>query len=193
MIIVGAGSAGKETSGILIRQSNSDIVFFDIKEKQEVIWNKYKVISSISDLKKQININPDFCIAIGNPRKRKKMFDMLIKNGGRPCNVVSENSTSLSKIKSNCSIIQPGVCISYDVIISDSCIIHSNSVIGHKVKIGKFVNISPLSTIIGPCIIDNFSYISSGCIIMPNIKIGKNVYVTPGRVVNKNLKDYETF
>ncbi|MDD2387897.1 MAG: hypothetical protein PHP52_14065 [Bacteroidales bacterium] len=193
MIIVGAGSAGKETSGILMQQTDEEIIFFDQINHENLIWNKFAVYSDFEVIKSFLTNNPEFCVAIGQPRKREKMFDLFLSFRAKPKNIISKNANLLSNIDDNGTIIQPGVCISYDVNIGKSCFIHANSVIGHRVKIGDFTNISPLCSIIGPCEIGNYSYIGAGSIIMPNITIGKKCHITPGSIVNKHLKDYETF
>lgn len=193
MIIVGAGSAGIETVGIFRLFSNEKIVFFDNKKEEKFILN-VPVISSENELKKEIIKDPRFCVSIGNPRIRKKMFDYLLSIGGKPTNIISHDSYNLSSIPDDGGIIiQPGVRISYDLKIGLSTFIHANAVIGHKVFIGDFVNISPLCGIIGPSSIGDFSYIGTGTIIYPGITIGKHVYIAPGSVVKRNLSDYETF
>lgn len=196
MIIVGAGSAGRETLEIALADGSfSDIVFFnDSQDCNKYIFDNYRVISTIADLKKEIAIDPSFCVSIGNPRIRKKLYETLINLGGKPQNVIYPNKVHcISALKENASIFQPGVSISYDVEIGKSCMIHTNSCIGHKVEIGDFVNISPLSVIIGPCKIGNETYIGSGSVINPHITIGHNVYIKPGSVVTKNINNYETF
>lgn len=193
MIIIGAGSAGKETSGIMMQESNEDIIFFDHNYTGEKIWNRYQVITEIDVLKEIIKINPNFCVAIGQSRKREKMFNLLIELSAIPQNMISKSSSILSSTPQNGTIIQPGVCISYDVSIGKSCFIHANAVIGHKITIGNFVNISPLSSLVGPCQIGDHTYIGAGSVIMPNITIGNNCYITLGSTVNRDIKDYETF
>ncbi|HPX75221.1 MAG TPA: hypothetical protein PLW77_01420 [Bacteroidales bacterium] len=192
MIIVGAGAAGIESSGLFMKQSEEEIIFYDNKIIESKIWNKFSVINNIETVKQILKINPKFCVAIGNPRRREKMFNFMIKLGAEPTNIIV-SKTILCEVNENATIIQPGVCISFDVKIGKSCLIHNNSSIGHKITIGDFVNISPLCSIIGPCKIGDFSYIGAKSVIMPNINIGKNTYITPGSVVNRNLKDYETF
>lgn len=192
MIIVGAGAAGIESSGLFMKQSEEEIIFYDNKIIESKIWNKFSVINDIETIKQILKINPKFCVAIGNPRRREKMFNLMIKLGAKPTNIIV-SKTILSKVNENATIIQPGVCISFDVKIGKSCLIHNNSSIGHKITIGDFVNISPLCSIIGPCKIGDYSYIGAKSVIMPNINIGKNTYIKPGSVVNRNLKDYETF
>ncbi len=144
-------------------------------------------------MKKQLLSDPFFCVAIGNSRMREKVYCNLMKWGGQPVNIISPNAFCLSLIENNGTIIQPGVALSFDVTIGTSCMIHVNSTIGHKTKIGNFVNISPLVSIIGPITISDHCFIGAGSVILPNINIGKQVIISAGIVVNRNLSDYETF
>jgi sugar O-acyltransferase (sialic acid O-acetyltransferase NeuD family) len=193
MIIVGAGSAGKETLGIISHISDEEIFFFDKSPKENLVYGKYPVISIEEKLIEILIKDHKFCVAIGHPRIRKKMFDFMLRIGAEPGNVIAKNSFILSTIYENATIIQPGVCISYDVKIGKSNMIHANSVIGHKVEIGNFVNISPLCSIIGPTKIDDFAYIGAGSIIYPELYIGKYSYITPGSIVKRDIKEYETY
>jgi sugar O-acyltransferase (sialic acid O-acetyltransferase NeuD family) len=193
MIIAGAGSAGKETSGILMLQSDEDLIFYDSNHRGEMVWDKFNVYSKLEEIEPYLQKHPDFCVAIGNPRKRKRVYDSFLKIGALPANIISKNANILSNITNNGTIIQPGVCISYDVKVGKSCFIHANSVIGHKVQIGDFVNISPLCSLIGPCTIGSFTYIGARTIVMPNIRIGSYSYISPGSIVNRDIDKYETF
>jgi sugar O-acyltransferase (sialic acid O-acetyltransferase NeuD family) len=192
MIIVGAGSAGKETSGIIKDTLSEEIIFFD-ENCSGFVWEKFPIINTYKELESILKINPAFCVAIGNPRLRKKMFEKLISLGGKPKNICAPDTTLLSNINENATIFQPRVSISYDVEVGESCMIHANSVIGHKVSIGYFVNISPLCSIIGPCKIGNETYIGASSVILPGLNIGNNVYITAGSKVERNLNDFETF
>lgn len=194
MIIAGAGSAGKETLFALLSENkNEDIVFYDDNSNIDALFGKYQVINSIELLQEYLKINPKFCVAIGNPRKREAMYNKIIKAGGIPQNVYSNHFDSIEKPENNGSIYQPGVVLSHDVKIGLSCMIHANTVIGHKSIIGNFVNISPLCSIIGPVKIGNLSYIGAGSVILPNVNIGKNVIVVAGSIVNRDIHDFETY
>ncbi len=195
MIIAGAGSAGKEALGISIaKQEDNGLIFFDENPySADNIFGKYQIIKTLSELKSRLSLNPEFCVAIGNPRKRKKLFDLMIENGGTPKNLVYPRTATISNFLENGTIIQPNVVFSYDVEFGKSCLFHANSTIGHKVKIGDYVNISPLCAIIGPCQIGNETYIGAGSIILPEIFIGNNVYIKSGSIVDRDLSDFETF
>jgi len=106
MIIVGSGSAGKETSGIIMLQSDEEIFFFDNNPKENLIYGKYHVISNIKKIIEIIKKDNKFCVAIGHPRIRARMFNFMLEIGAKPANVVSYKSFILSSIYENATIIQ---------------------------------------------------------------------------------------
>lgn len=195
MIIVGAGALGLETLGVLIDNNFSDeIVFFDDNPKKDkLIFNSFRIISSKEELVSCIKKNPDFVVSIGHPRIREKKYLEMIKLGGNPVNVISNKAHVFPYLKPfyGC-IIEPSAGISHGVEMGEGCAIHINCTIGHEVKMGKFVNVGPGANIVGPCIIGNYTYISVGAIVLPNIRIGNNVLIGSNVVVNKNIADYET-
>jgi len=194
MIIAGAGSAGKETLGLLLGvNKNAEVIFFDENASLKLVFDKYPVINNIEQLKVQLAKNPSFCVAIGHPRKRQKMFEKITDMGGRSLNIYAPNYSGISHFADNGSIFQPGVVISYEVEVGKSCLIHANTVIGHKVQIGDFVNISPLCSVIGPSKIGHNTHIGSGSIILPGVSLGCNVIIKAGSIVDRDIKDYETF
>ncbi len=193
MIIVGAGAAGIEVLYILqTLDYKHDIFFYDEKHAKSSISN-FRVLNKIQQIKNLDSSKCNFCVAIGNPRKRKKLFTEFISHGFTPANIISKEIINLSKFEENSIIIQPGVSISFDVKLSASCMIHTNSVISHNVTIESFVNISPLCTILSDVLIGEQTYIGAGSVIQSGIKIGKNAYITPGSVVKRNIADFETF
>lgn len=195
MIIAGAGSAGKETMEIYLSTGKKNIVLYDDNQiKNAELFVGHKIICKENELIAEIKKNPLFCVAIGNPRRREKLFDKILSLGGIPANIMNTNLFyCISDISQNGSIIQPGVNISYGFEMGKSCMLHANSTIGHKVKLGNFINIGPSCAIIGPCEIGDYSYIGAGSVILPHHKIGKNVVVSAGSVVDRDLADYETF
>lgn len=208
MIIAGAGSAGKETLAFYVtttgktiaeiydKTNKLNIYFYDTgKICKNYLYDIYPILKTKEELQSVIMENPDFCVAIGHPRLRERMFNHILQIGGHPKNIIRHDSVKLfSEIsEGQANIIYPNVCISFDFCIGKSCIIHANSAIGHCVTIGNFVNIGPLCSVIGPCEIGDFSYIGAGSVILPNCKIGRNVIVSAGSVVNRDVADYETF
>lgn len=85
--------------------------------------------------------------------------------------------------------------------IGDYCWLHSNVHIGQQSKIGNFVFIYPYTVFtndphppsnicIGP-VVDDYTQIAVGAILLPGIKLGKHVLVGAQSVVGKDVKDYQ--
>lgn len=197
MLIAGTGGLGKEILGILIQDNFADeIVFFDENiQSPDLLYNKFRVIKDLKNLQTYLEqVDNRFITGIGNPRLREKITTLIEKCGGKTFSVIS-NRTSIFHYNNQYSgaIIQPGVGISHNVSIGKGAAIHINATIGHSTIIGKYVNIGPNVSVIGPVEIGDYSYISTQATILPNIKIGKNVIVTAGKLVEKDLMDFESF
>jgi sugar O-acyltransferase (sialic acid O-acetyltransferase NeuD family) len=196
MLIAGTGGLGKEILGILIVDKFQDeIVFFDEDPKSpELLYKKYKVLKDIRTVEKYFKQGDKrFITGIGNPRLREKMTLKIEKAGGKFTSVISKDIFNFPfNDKYHGIIIQPGVGISHNVSIGTGCAIHINSTIGHSTTLGKFVNIGPNVSVIGPVEIGDYSYISAQSTVLPGIKIGKHAVITAGKVIARNVADFET-
>jgi len=81
-----------------------------------------------------------------------------------------------------------GVIINADVQIGKNCIINTNSVIEHGVKIKDHTHISTGVIINGETNIGSKVFIGSGSVISNNIKIEDSCIVGSGLNVKSNLK-----
>ena len=197
MVIVGAGSLGREILTIMIEDGfHDEIVFYDENSNiPSVLYNKFQVINNSASLEKLfLEGDNRFITAVGSPRLREKLTKKIEILGGELSSVISKRTTIFHFNKNYIgAIIQPGVGISYGVEINEGAAIHINATIGHNVKIGKYVNIGPNATVIGPSSIGDYSYISAQACLLPNIIVGKHVIVSAGKVVDHDLADFEIF
>ncbi len=196
MLIIGTGGLGKEILGILIEDNYpNEIIFFDEdKNAPCMLYDKFQVIKSEKKLKALLKKNAEFITGVGHPRMREKVTLRLEKMGGILTPIISKRTSIFPfNEKYEGIIIQPGVGISHNAKFGKCCAVHINSTIGHSCEIGNFVNIGPNVSIIGPVCIGDYSYISAQATILPHLTLGKNVVVTAGKVVNRNLNDFETF
>lgn len=193
MIIVGAGNLGKHILDQLLQDKYTDeILFFDEQISDDFIYGTFRIIHDWKTFDELIKMDQKFIIAIGNSRKREKMF-LKIKTG----NYRSVISTHVNFISTFCTIdtgaiIQPGCCISHNVIVGNSVILHANTLVGHDVTIGNFATIGSNVNILKGVNIGEYSTISPNVLIYPNIKIGRNVFIAPGAIVKTDIEDYTT-
>ncbi|MFH2141366.1 MAG: hexapeptide transferase [Bacteroidota bacterium] len=197
MLIAGTGGLGIEILGILIQDDYPhEIFFYDDKTYQgEKLFGKYPVISGIENLKIFFkNHSKEFIVGIGNPRIREKVVNKIVQIGGEFSSVISQKAHIFhyNQIAEGC-IIQPGVGMSHGIETGIGCAFHIHSSIGHSTKIGKYVNIGPAVTIIGPCEIGDYAYIGADVLVMPNFRIGKNAIVQAGSKVTRDVLDCESY
>ncbi len=196
MIIAGAGGLGLEIMSVLIDNGYTNEIFFYDKnpKKGGVLFNEFPVITDDESLQEVLIKNPNFIVGIGHPRLRERMYNKLLMLGGTPVNVVSKRASVFQYLEpfQGC-FIEPGSGISHGTILGTGSAIHINSTIGHSVKLGKFANIGPGANIVGPCVIDDYAYISVGAIVLPNITVGKYAIVAANKVAHRDIADYELF
>lgn len=197
MLIIGTGGLAKEVFGMVLKYDfANDITFYDEnKSSPSLLYNKYKVLHEESEVINYFStISEDFIVGIGNPRIREKLTLKMRKLGGNSTNVISNESAIFQfNNYSTATIIEPFVGISHGLTLGEGCAIHIHSSIGHAAKIGKYVNVGPGATIIGPIEIGDYSYIGAKSLILPNIKIGKHAVIAAGINVKKDIKDFETY
>lgn len=195
MIIVGAKGLAKEVLEVC-KQNNEleKLVFYDDVNLDipDMLFGLFPVIKNSFDAKKYFEeVDNRFTIGIGNPKLRKKLYDLFSSLGGIFTNTISTTALIGSygnEIEQGLNIMQY-VVITNDVTIRKGTIINQMSSIGHDVIIGEFVEICPNVSISGNCNIGDFSFIGTGAIVLPNVSVGKNVIIGAGAVVSKDLPD----
>jgi len=192
--IAGAGNLGKHIlDELLLDDEIDELVFFDDYASSRFVYEKYPIIKLQSELKKLLINNPEFICAVGNPRKRKKLTDKIIRAGGQLISIISNRAfiSPQTTISAGC-FVQSFAGISHESFLGESCIVHSGTTISHQIKIGNYVSIGPNVSIIGGVEINDYSFIGANAVILPNVRIGKNVIIGAGKVVRSDVRDYES-
>jgi sugar O-acyltransferase (sialic acid O-acetyltransferase NeuD family) len=188
MVIAGAGGHALEVYDVLLalNYAKDDLVFYDDISGVSNI-NNCKVLKSVSELKEYFIQSNEFCLGIGNPILRKKLYDLMIMQGGKHFPVVSSQAIISEYAINKGADIMPNCFISSKVILGLGTLINTSSNIHHEVEIGEFNEISPASVILGKVKIKSFCSIGSNATLLPNIKISESVIVGAGAVVTTNI------
>lgn len=194
MLIVGAGGFAAESLEILIQLNYSKEVFFfdntpDVKTK---LFDRYTILKTEASVRDLFNTGQsDFILGVGGSSARSKLFDLMVSWGGNPYALISP----LAIIGKCSNMIDPGCNIMTNVVITSNVsvqkgvLINLNTTIGHDTVIGEFVDICPGVNISGNCSIGSNTFVGTGSILLPKIKIGKNVVIAAGSVVTKDVPD----
>lgn len=195
MLIVGAKGFAKEVLEVCKQnQELENLVFYDDvnKDFHDLLYSKFPILKNFQEAKLHFeNSNYDFTIGIGNPKLRRLIYEKFRDLGGVFKSTISSTAQIGSYetyIEEGCNIMQH-VAITNDVRIKRGTIINQLSSIGHDVVIHEFCEICPNVSISGRCIIGEETFIGTGAIVLPDIKIGKNVVIGAGSLVSKDLPD----
>jgi sugar O-acyltransferase (sialic acid O-acetyltransferase NeuD family) len=188
MVIVGASGHAKEVFDIC--QNTENLYFFDNVSNftQPILFEK-KIIQSFDELL-EVETQKIFILGLGGVLHRYNLYQKFIGFGFTSQSIIAKNAQVSSSANLGEGLnIMSFVFIGPDSSIGVGSLINAYSSIHHDVVIGDFVEISPGAKILGNCTIGAFSTIGTNATILPKIKIGKNVIVAAGAVVNTDVPD----
>ncbi|SIT97395.1 sugar O-acyltransferase, sialic acid O-acetyltransferase NeuD family [Epilithonimonas bovis DSM 19482] len=195
MLIVGAKGFAKEVLEVCNQQNELENLMFYDDVNDDIgnqLYGQFPILKSIEDAKEYFqNIDNRFTIGIGNPSLRKMMYEKFIAIGGVFTSLISTTAIIGHynvEIMEGVNILD-GVKVSNDVKIGLGTMIYYDSIITHDCFIGNFVEVSPNVKVLGRAIVQDFVHLGAGCIIFPDINIGKNAIIGAGAVVNKDIPD----
>lgn len=130
-----------------------------------------------------------FIVAIGNPKVKKSIVQLLDKHDAKYANVIYPNTIHAKDIKLGKGIyIGAGNIITTGIEIQDHVIVNLSCTIGHKSKIGKYSCINPGVNISGGVTIEEQVYVGTNAVILQNLTIGESSVIGASAMVNKNVK-----
>lgn len=193
MVVLGAGGHSLEVLDVL-QQSGlaQNLYFYDDVNPESVLFRGYPVLKSEIELKKIYPNEFDFCIGIGNPIGRKKLFDKFTSIGGNLVSIVSKSAVIPQGLSVKNYDIMPLCYLGPETNIGFGTLLNSGSQIHHEVTIGQFAEISPRALLLGKVKIGDFCSLGGNCTILPKVVLGNNVIVGAGSVVTKNMPDNVT-
>jgi sugar O-acyltransferase (sialic acid O-acetyltransferase NeuD family) len=197
MIIAGAGGHAIEIAS-LMEDNNfpNEIYFFDDVNSApgNKLFDRYHILTSISEVKALFKNDPDFVIGVGKPTLRKLLHDKLIEAGGRLQSLISskasigKNGVELGEGLN----IMTGAVITSRTIIGKGSLIHIHCSVHHDTVIGEYCELSPGCRILGNVRIGAYTSVGAGAVILPGIHVGEHAVIGAGAVVTKNVADGTT-
>ena len=192
VVIFGSSGHAKVIVDIIESNNNFELIgFIDKFIPSETIVLNYKVIGDELILPKLMN---DYkfnqgVVGIGDNFVRSKVVDFVkrIAPDFQFINCIHDSA----KISNHCelgvgNVVMPGVSINASTIISDHCILNTNSSLDHDCRMANFSSLAPNSAVGGNCSIGQFSYVGIGASIFHGVSIEDNCIVGGGSILNKN-------
>lgn len=191
IIIAGAGGHALEILDILLVSypDKKGIYLYDDLNLDKDYLDGYPILHSLEELKNKKIRKFLFCLGIGNPMLRKKMFEKFKSIGGNFHPVCSKSACVSPSVTSFSFDAMALSFISRNVHIGLGTLINTGANVHHGVEIGEFTMVSPRATILGDVKIGSFCEIGANATILPKIKIGDRVTIGAGAVVTGECKE----
>ena len=156
-------------------------------EEPELSLLPLPVLGSVSDYEFKTD---DACIcALGSPKGRQKLCDIVSKRGAVFTNVVHKFSCVSGSAEIGVGII---VCafssISCNTHVGNHVVLNSHSGMGHDSSIGDFSVVSAHCDLTGHVMAGKRTFWGGGSRALPNAQIGDDAYIGAGSVVMKKVK-----
>lgn len=149
--------------------------------------------NDISEIKQQV---PLFLITLGQIRSSQKRFDLFVrvkKEGGCLPVVISPLSyCSTHSHMGEGTIVMHNSLINAHVRIGKNCIINTGAVVEHDTIIGSHTHVSTGAILNGGVRVKSHTFIGSRAVIRDGVCIGKDVIVSAGVSVFKDIPDGTT-
>lgn len=189
IVIIGAGGFGREVLRLIDRNLYEPVGFIDANTSQfsnlslPVLGDD----SLIPDLHKK-NIASCVCVALGNIKKRKKIFDIVTKHNLKLPPIIHSSAIILTQ-----KPVGEGAIIYPNVVVMDSCqigrgiLLNSGVTLGHDVDVGDFSNINPGVHIAGHVNVGRQALVGIGSCIREKVNVGDEAIIGAGSVVLKDV------
>ena len=199
IVIFGGSGHAKAIVDIIESNNNFELIgFIDKLIPQESIILNYRVIgdeSLLSKLMYKYNFNKGV-VGIGDNFVRSKVVDVVKKIAPdfQFINCIHHSAALSNHCKFGVgNVVMPGVSINASTIISDHCILNTNSSLDHDCHMKSFSSLAPNSAVGGNCSIGQFSYVGIGASVFNGVSIEDNCIVGGGSVLKTDAISDSTY
>ena len=195
VVIIGAGGFGREVIEIF-KDQNCIKKWWEILgfiDENSALWgkviNNFSVLGGLDWFENNREVGA--VVAIGDPKTKKRIVDLLEKNG-----VLFYNAIHPSVIMSEFVnlgkdvIICAGSILTVNISICNHIIINLKCTIGHDAIIEDYCSIMPSVSINGENHIGKGVYIGTGATFIQQVSVGEWAIIGAGAVVIDNIPDH---
>ncbi|AXI10461.1 acetyltransferase [Oceanobacillus zhaokaii] len=193
LVLIGAGGHSKVIQDIVAE--NRDIELYAIVDdaftktvkKEGIIQGNTSLLDTLQKEEFQ------YCLAIGNNRIRKKLFEKFCIPIEQYATLIHSSAViSKSAVVGNGTVIMPNVVVNGDSVIGNHSILNTGSVVEHDNVLGNYVHLSPNATLAGTVSIYEGTHIGAGAVVIPGMHIGRWSVIGAGGVVVADVEDNVT-
>lgn len=196
LLLIGTSSLAAETLDFIERYQLFDVIGFTVNKayiKESVFFGK--PIIPMEELDQHIdkdNVKLFSTVTWYNylNRERKKIFDLLKKEGYKFANLISPHALVYTKDLGEGNWIHDLTHIGYDAHIGDDNVFWAKSFIAHSCVIGNHNFFGPGSVVAGHDYINDCCFVGVNALIHNRVVVGNKCVIGGGATVKRDLPDF---
>lgn len=192
-VLIGAGAQGRVALDLLKSMEEfSEVEFLDDDESRwGTVLNGAKIggpVDSLASYDK--NIFKAF-ITLGDPLARRRLAKRLEELAVPLANLIHRSAY----LAPSCTIgLGNTLCakavVNSNALVENHVLVNNASVIEHDTRLANFVTVCPGAQVGGRVELDEGSFIATGAIVLPRLKVGKYSVLAAGSLLTKDLPDH---
>lgn len=196
LVIVGAGSLGRETlsylrgsvggpgqpsfGGFLDSAASAARVSLTAKGVTSRVFFADEAVAALGPA--------GFLLAIADPEAKERAYEELVDRGLEPCGLLHEQTLLGDRVRiGEACVICPGALLTADVEVGRGVLLNPGTRLGHDVTIGEFSSLLGSNTIGGEVRVGSRVTIGQGAIVHPRIEVGDDAMVGMGSAVFRDV------
>ena len=190
LIIIGASGHAEVLADIALKSGYTIAGFLDDNEKTTEVLG-CKVLGKVSDCLKYKN-EYEFVIGIGNNTVRKRIAEEYSELNFATL-IHPTASIGLDVMVDKGTVIMPMAVINPCAKIGAHSIINSGAIVEHDCLVGDYCLIAPHATLCGVVKIGNNVHMGAGSVVNQTLSVCDNVIVGSGSVITKSITEAGTY
>lgn len=133
----------------------------------------------------------EFLVAIGDDHTRARLFEEIVKAGGRPVNVVHPRAWLSPRALCGSGIfVAASAVVNPGAVIGDNCILNTSCSVDHDCVLGDHVHVCPGVRLAGQVKVGALTMVGTGASVLPGVRIGEDCRIGAGAAVIHDVADH---
>lgn len=194
LVVVGAGGHARPVVDAAMESGWEVVGILDVDysgEAERILARP--VLGGLEILARPDHENTHVIVAIGDGKRRAKLYDDIACTGRRFASVVHPTAiVSLHARVGDGTFVNAGAIVNAGVTIGQDCIINTGAIVDHECAIGRHAHVGPGVRLGGRVRVGDYSFLGIGATVIDKIVIGSEAIVGAGSVVIRNVEQGAT-
>lgn len=192
LVIIGAGGFGREVLDLVtdINASAPTFDFLGFLDDGEVQVQLLQRVGArlLGHSSLLADLAASFVIAIGTGEPRRRI-DALARSWDRAAvTLIHPSATIGSDVQiGEGVVIAAGVRLTTHIVVGRHTVLNLNCTVGHDVILEDYVTMYAGVHLGGGCLVEEGATLSTGCVLLPNVRVGRGAVVGAGAVVVRDV------